>query len=91
MYVKKTHGPRIVTLSDGRVLSLADLPDADTRWVASRKAVVVQAVEYGLLTRDDAIRRYGLSEEEFDSWMLAVERHGVGALRVTALQKYRQL
>ncbi len=91
MYVKKTPGPRIVTLSDGRILSVADLPDADTRWVASRKAIVVQAVEYGLLSREDAISRYDLSEEEFDSWAQAVERHGLAALRVTALQKYRQL
>lgn len=89
MYVKKTPGPRLVTLPDGSVLSMADLPDADTRWVASRKAVVVRAVEHGLLSRDEAITRYGLSAEEFDGWAKAVAVHGVSALRITAIQKYR--
>lgn len=89
MYVKKTPGPRLVTLPDGSVLSMADLPDAETRWVASRKAVVVRAVEHGLLTRDEAIARYGLSAEEFDGWASAVAAHGVAALRITAIQKYR--
>ena len=37
----------------------ADLPPADTRrWVASRKAVVVKAVVYGLITQAEALERY---------------------------------
>lgn len=91
MFVKKTSGPRIVTLQDGSILSLADLPPPDTRWVASRKQIVVQAVSHGLMTRAEALRRYGLSDEEFDSWCHAVRRHGKAALKVTALQKYRQV
>jgi hypothetical protein len=90
MFVKKSSGPRIVTLEDGRILTVADLPDADTRWVASRKQTVVLAVRHGLITRDDALRRYDLSAEEFDAWCLAVQRHGKAALKVTALQRYRQ-
>ena len=92
MYLKKIEGPRAITLPSGRVLSRADLPPPGTRrWVASRKAVVVQAVTYGLLPRAEALERYELSEEEFDSWHKAVARHGVDALKVTALQKYRQV
>ena len=92
MFIKKVDGPRMVTLPDGRILSLADLPPANTtRWVASRKAVVVQAVQSGLLTREAALKRYALSDEEFDLWEAAVERHGIDALKVTSLQKYRQL
>lgn len=90
MFVKKTSGPRIVMLDGGRILSVADLPAADTRWVASRKQTVVLAVLHGLIKRDDALCRYGLSEEEFDSWCRAVARHGAAALKVTALQRYRQ-
>ena len=90
MYLRKSNGPRTVTLPDGSVLSMADLPPPDTRWVASRKAVVVNAVTYGLLPRDAALSRYGLSEEEFEGWCSAIRAHGVGALRVTALQLYRQ-
>ena len=91
MYIKKVEGPRAVSLDDGTVLSLADLPPKDTRrWVASRKAVVVQAVSAGLLSRKAALDRYALSEEEFDLWAQAVEMHGIDALKVTSLQRYRQ-
>lgn len=90
MYLRRTTGPRAVHMPDGTVLSLADLPTPATRWVASRKAVVVKAVTHGLISREEAIERYGLSEEEFDSWCAAVRDHGVRALRVTALQQYRQ-
>ncbi|MDO8983905.1 DUF1153 domain-containing protein [Cypionkella sp.] len=92
MYLKKVDGPRQVTLPDGSILTRADLPPADTqRWVASRKAVVVKAVIYGLITEAEALERYALSEEEFVLWRQAVETHGEKALRVTTLQKYRQL
>lgn len=92
MYLKKVDGPRIVTLPDGSTMSRADLPPKSTvRWVASRKAQVVRAVAYGLITREEALERYGLSDDEFDSWIRAVEKHGIEALKTTALQKYRQL
>jgi hypothetical protein len=92
MYLKRVAGPRQVTLPDGSILTRADLPPADTRrWVASRKMVVVRAVIYGLITQSEALDRYALSEEEFAQWRAAVERHGERALKVTLLQKYRQL
>jgi hypothetical protein len=91
MYLRKVDGPRAVTLPDGRVMTRADLPPADTsRWVASRKAAVVRAVAAGLVSRDWAIETYGLSEDEFSSWERAVALHGEAALRATALRKYRQ-
>ncbi len=92
MYLKKVDGPRQVTLPDGSTISRADLPRADTRrWVASRKALVVKAVVYGLIPQSEALERYALSEEEFALWRQAVESHGEKALRVTTIQKYRQL
>ena len=92
MYLKKVDGPRQVTLPDGSILSRADLPAADTlRWVASRKAVVVKAVIYGLISEAEALDRYALSQEEFATWRQAIEKHGEKALRVTSIQKYRQL
>lgn len=70
--------------------TLAELPPRDTkRWVASRKAAVVAAVREGLLSADDACARYGLTPEEFDSWRIALDEHGVGALRATRIQLYR--
>jgi hypothetical protein len=92
MFLKRVDGPRQVTLPDGSILSRADLPSADTRrWVASRKAVVVKAVVYGLIPESEALERYALSEEEFRLWRSAVERHGDKGLKVTAIQKLRQL
>lgn len=89
MFIRKSSRPRTITLPDGSILTMADLPPPDTRWVASRKVVVINAVLGGLLTREDALQRYQLTDEEFDSWVDAVERHGKGALKVTALQKFR--
>lgn len=68
----------------------ADLPPPETRrWVARRKAQVVAAVRAGLVTFEDACVRYNLSPEEFSAWEQAIDRHGVGALRVTRLQQFR--
>lgn len=90
MYIKRVAGPRQVTLPDGTILTRADLPGPETRrWVARRKAVVVQAVEHGLIPRDEALDRYGLSDEEFCLWESAVRSHGEAGLRVTKLQQYR--
>ena len=92
MFLKRVDGPRQVTLPDGTILSRADLPPPDTRrWVASRKALVVKAVIHGLIPEAEALERYDLSEEEFALWRQAVETHGEKALKVTAIQKYRQL
>ncbi|OWJ78867.1 MULTISPECIES: DUF1153 domain-containing protein [Haematobacter] len=91
MYLKKVGGRRTVTLPDGTILSRADLPPTDTRrWVASRKALVVRAVTYGLLSREEAMERYALSEEELELWSNAVATHGESGLKVTTIQRYRQ-
>ncbi len=74
----------------GRGEKLEDLPPPETRrWVVRRKAQVVAAVRAGLLSLEDACRRYRLSAEEFSSWERAIDRHGLGALRVTRLQEFR--
>lgn len=91
MYLKKVDGPRAVKLPDGTVMTRADLPPAETRrWVASRKAAVVKAVECGLLTDEQAMERYGLSEEELAQWVKAVSAHGEEALKATRVQQFRQ-
>ncbi|MEO9648735.1 MAG: DUF1153 domain-containing protein [Roseobacter sp.] len=91
MFLKKVDGPRSVTLADGTVMTHADLPPANTRrWVASRKASVVRGVAYGLISQNEALQRYKISEDEFHEWVRAVSEHGVDALKATTLQKYRQ-
>jgi hypothetical protein len=90
MYIRRISGPMSVTLPDGRTMTRADLPARGTgRWVASRKAAVVQAVDSGLISAQEALETWGLSDEELDSWRRAVARHGPSALKATALQRYR--
>ena len=90
MFLKKVDGPRAVTLRDGSVITLADLPAKNTmRWLASRKAAVLRGVLYGLISAKAAQERYGISNDEFQEWVKAVSLHGEAALRATAVQKYR--
>ena len=75
------------TTSNKRNLAL---PAPDTkRWVARRKAVVVEAVRSGAIDLAEVCRRYNLSIEEFLTWERAIEKYGVPGLRVTRLQIYR--
>jgi len=91
MYIRREKGPVFATTKDGRKISRADLPPKNTsRWVARRKAAVVAAVESGLLEKEEACKMYALSEEELESWILAMDKHGARALRVTSMQEYRQ-
>jgi hypothetical protein len=86
---------RLYPLLEGEALPLTEatpvnLPPANIkRWVARRKAVVVNAVRSGAVTLEEVCRRYELSEEEFLGWQRAIEAHGVAGLRVTRLQIYR--
>jgi len=69
-----------------------DLPPPSTkRWVVRRKAAVVIAVRAGVITLEEACRRYQLSEEEFLAWQRAFEAHGFSGLRTTRIQSYRRL
>ena len=92
MYIRREKGPVFVVLPDGTKLTRSDLPPANTkRWVARRKATVVAAVDFGLIEAAEACTMYRPSEEELELWRAAVRKHGAAALRVTAIQKYRQL
>jgi hypothetical protein len=53
----------------------------NTRWVAARKAQVVEAVRDGRITLADALDRYRLSLAEFQSWEHTLTHEGIGGLR----------
>ncbi len=75
---------------DGEHMTQADLPPPGVRrWVPRRKARVVAAVEGGLITREEACERYGLSDEELESWKTRLMRHGLKGLCVTKLNTQR--
>ncbi len=89
--MRDTEGVRHVIGPDGERMTRADLPSPHTeRWIPHRKACVVAAVEGGLITREHACERYGLSAEEYESWKAALARGGLKELRVTRLREARQ-
>ena len=59
-------------------LTAADLPTHDTkRCTLRRKAEVVAAVRGGLLSLEDACRRYALDQQEFLSWQCCIDCYGL--------------
>ncbi len=75
---------------NGRLMTLDDLPSPETkRWVIRRKAEVVAGVHGGLISLQQACRRYQLSVDEFRSWEALLKNHGLPGLRVTRTKKYR--
>ena len=79
-----------VTGPDGSPLTLADLPSPTTRrWVSSRKAKVVAAVEGGLLSFHEACERYNLTWEEFRYWEEALHQTGLPGLKGHNAQQLR--
>jgi len=90
MFIRRPKQPHSVTLPDGRQMTREDLPSPNTRrWVASRKASVVIGVQSGLLTLEEALETYSLTEEEYASWVYGVSAHGVSGLKTTQIQRFR--
>lgn len=58
-------------------------PPTTRRWNPKRKAQVVRAIEAGLLTHDEACRRYRMTLEELLGWERALDESGERGLRVT--------
>jgi hypothetical protein len=90
MYIRRIKGPHSVTLPDGSIMTRADLPDptdpALGRQPQGRRGARRRS-------RPDHRNRgagdLGPVGEELAAWREAVVRHGVAALRATALQRYR--
>jgi hypothetical protein len=87
---REVASPGVIVGPSGKPITVNDLPPPNTkRWVVRRKAEVVAAVRAGLLSLEDACKRYTLSVEEFASWQQLVEQYGVRGLRATRIQEYR--
>ena len=61
---------------------MRSLPFTITRWTANRKAAVVRAVANGVISFDEACRRYGLSSEELLGWSDKLGNYGLDGLKV---------
>ncbi len=74
----------------GEPLTVETLPPGNTvRWVPRRKAQVVCAIRGGLISREEACDRYGISDAELFSWERLLDEHGLRALHATRAQRYR--
>lgn len=60
-------------------------------WTPQTKARVVRAIEEGLIPMAEAVRRYELSEEEYQLWRDGLAHHGLHGLSVTRLTRLRCL
>ncbi len=49
------------------------------------------AVRGGLISLEEACKRYTLTIEEFLSWQRLMESHGMRGLTATRIQDYRQI
>ena len=70
--IRSDRAPRVTPSfidSDGSEITLADLPPPNLRrYLPRHKAMVVAAVRHGLITLDQACKRYELSTEDYLSW-----------------------
>ena len=74
----------------GTPLRREDLPPPGLkRWGSRRKAEVVAGVDAGLISLDEACRRYALSLDEFRTWQRLLREHGLAGLRATRAKKVR--
>ncbi len=84
--MKRAHTTRTPKLCqyDQALLSLQELyAQKDIRWVSRRKGELVLAVRGGLISLEEASRRFAISAEEFASWERALHRHGQEGLKAT--------
>jgi hypothetical protein len=66
----------------------SDLPPADApAWSALSKTRALLAIRQGVITRQEAHRRYQLSTEELNAWESAFDRDGIAGLMVTKRDK----
>lgn len=76
----------------GERLTVDMLPKPGTqRWVMRRKAELVAAVEGGLLSLNELLRRYRVAPGEYEAWKDAVAKFGMRGLRITRVQDYREM
>ncbi len=80
-----------ITDIDGNTVGIERLPPADTiRWGFKKKAIVVRAVDAGMLTLREALDRYSMTEREFQLWQKGLEKHGRAGLMNTKFQHIRR-
>lgn len=72
------------------VRSIQDLPSLHERWTASKKALVVDAIRFGKITREEALKHYCMLEEELQSWERDLKVFGQKGLSVSRIKEHRK-
>jgi hypothetical protein len=89
---QSNEGERYVVGPYGERLTLNLLPrPGSTHWTPRRKAQLVAAVNGGLLTRNELLRRYSITPLEFETWLASANKFGMLGLRSTRVQDYKDL
>jgi Protein of unknown function (DUF1153) len=71
---------------------IAELPSPGLlRWTPRCKLGVLNALEHGLLTLEEACRRFGLTPGEIEEWRGGFRRFGRAGLKTTTLQERRRI
>lgn len=74
----------------GNIIAPYDLPPTGTvRWTENRKAIVVRAVRSGIISTEDALDRYHMTEKEFRLWEDGLAHQKEGGLKITKYQLRR--
>lgn len=75
----------------GNIIAPYDLPAVDTvRWTPNLKAIVVRAVHGSMITLEEALNRYHMTEKEFLIWEQGLKDEGKHGLKVTHFQRRRR-
>ncbi len=87
------HCARLNVRPDARDIEMSKLrlpPPHTKRWWPHRKAAVVTAVRDGIISLDEACKRYELSVEEYLTWKHGVDLFGLAGLRVDGARKQQR-
>lgn len=85
--------PKLPTVRDlrGDVVTPMDLPSPDTaHWTPNKKAIVVRAVRAGLISLEDALKRYHMEQSEFMLWEQGLKDGGADGLKSTHFQRRKR-
>lgn len=61
-----------------------------TRWTATAKKAVLEAIRIEALTVTDACKRYALTADEVESWDKREQMYGRNGLMATQVSRYRR-
>jgi Protein of unknown function (DUF1153) len=72
-------------VSNPVTMTAADLPARIGRWTPVKKMMVIEAIVAGLITKEAALQRYAIGEDEFSLWWQRYAGFGRTGLKTTFL------